>query len=78
MAPHNISLPYAKLHLEKLAQPLSSLTETCALEIRSIKEGEPTLSWRIDPLDPNANLNQVLGKMPDFLDTYLNNLRKGP
>ena len=66
MAPHNISLPDAKLHLEKLAQPLSSLTETCVFEIRSIKEGEPTLSWRIDPLDPNANLGQVLAKMAEL------------
>ena len=66
MAPHNISLPHAKLHLEKLAQPLSSLTETCALEIRSIKEGKPTRSWRIDPLDPNANLGQVLAKMAEL------------
>ena len=56
MTPHNISLPDARLHLAKLAQPLASLSETCALEIRSIKEGEPTRSWRIDPLDPNANL----------------------
>ena len=66
MAPHNISLPYAKLHLAKLAQPLSNLTETCALEIRSIKEGKPALSWRIDPLDPNANLGQVLAKMAEL------------
>ena len=66
MTPHNISLSDAKLHLAKLAQPLASLTETCALEIRSIKEGEPTRSWRIDPLDPNANLNQVLAKMAEL------------
>jgi len=66
MTPHNISLLDAKHHLAKLAQPIASLTETCALEIRSIKEGEPTRSWRIDPLDPNANLGQVLAKMAEL------------
>ena len=66
MTPHNISLSDAKLHLAKLAQPLASLTETCVLEIRSIKEGAPTLSWRIDPLDPNEDLGQVLAKMAEL------------
>ena len=66
MTPHNISLPDARLHLAKLAQPLASFIETCALEIRSIKEGKPTLSWRINPLDPNENLDQVLTKMAEL------------
>ena len=66
MTPQNISMPHARLHLAKLAQPQANFTETCALEIRSIKEGKPTLSWRINPLDPNENLDQVLTKMAEL------------
>ena len=66
MAPHDIFLPDAKFHLAKLAQPLASFAETCALEIRSIKEKAPTLSWRINPLNPNEDLDQVVIKMAEL------------
>ena len=52
MAPHDIALPDAKLHIAKLAKPFQKLEGDARLEIRALKEGERgmlSVSQRFDP-----------------------------
>lgn len=49
MAPHDISLPDAKLHLANLATPMKARNLPFVIELRCLQKGSPPRSWRVDP-----------------------------
>jgi 3-oxoacyl-[acyl-carrier protein] reductase len=53
MVPHDISLPDAKLHIQKLTAQFHRLSEPALLEIRALKGGR-AISRRFDPLNDLA------------------------
>ena len=49
MAPHDISLSDAKLHLSNLAAPMKARNLPFVIELRCLQKGSPPRSWRVDP-----------------------------
>jgi len=61
MAPNDIALPDAQLHLKKLASPLTGLEENVEFELRMIsstKNGSP-VSQRFNPLNKSSTDNAL-------------------
>lgn len=69
MAPHEIALPDAKLHISKLAAQFQTLKETALLEIRALKGGR-AISLRFDPLNKFALDNALLFAQNQNVDGY--------
>jgi len=73
MVPHNISLPDAKLHIQKLASHFHKLSEPSLLEIRALKGGR-AISRRFDPLNDlavDSALSYAKGQNLDGYNVYI-------
>ena len=73
MVPHDISLPDAKLHIQKLTAQFHRLSEPALLEIRALKGGR-AISRRFDPLNElavDSALSYAQGQNLDGYNIYI-------